>query len=76
MIVPVSVGTAETLVTAMVGWVHGCGGSVVVGSGADVGWKDVEFPNTVTSCVTVSVVLGANAKEVATAQYDTHILPT
>jgi hypothetical protein len=57
--------------------VHGCGGSVIVGSGAWVCWKEVEFPDkvTVTVVVIVEVVLVANAKEVANPQYDTHLLP-
>jgi hypothetical protein len=39
---------------------HGSGGSEVVGCGAVwVGGKDVEFPYTVISCVTVSVALDA-----------------
>jgi hypothetical protein len=41
--------------------VHGCGGSVAVGPAGWIRWKDVEFPNRVKYCVTVSVVLGANA---------------
>jgi hypothetical protein len=54
---------------------HGCGGSVVCSGACSIGGKDVEFPYTVTSCVTVSVVLGAKLKEVIVAQYDTHMLP-
>lgn len=35
----------------------------------------VMFPYRVITCVTVSVVLGANANEVVCAQYDMHWLP-
>jgi hypothetical protein len=72
---PVAVNDASAVVRYGMGLLHGCGGSVNVDSGAWVCWKEVEFPNKVTNCVTVSVVLGANAKEVVNAQYDTHMLP-
>jgi hypothetical protein len=34
---------------------HGCGGSVIVDSGARVCWKEVEFPNKVIVLVVVVV---------------------
>jgi hypothetical protein len=71
----VAVNDPSAVVRSAIVLKHGCGGSVIVDSGAWVYWKEVEFPNKVTNCVTVSVVLGANAKEVANAQYDTHMLP-